>query len=117
MFYRPKYKFTAASIDANVINNPLLLFSKNYIHQLPRRTRVIFFQKLIIYAANTRDYKTIAEGLEHLFKMFPELYYDWKIANRQYLGDDEGERIYMLYKNAFGKMKNAGKIKAHADWQ
>ncbi len=58
-------------IDANVINNPLLLFSKNYIHQLPQRTRVIFFQKLLIYAANIRDYKTIAEGLDHLFKMFP----------------------------------------------
>lgn len=89
--------------------NPFLRYAKIYIRNMPRQRKIVFFLKYIKYSLKNRDYEAAEEGLYQLCMIIPELKNDLRIACRTYLSNDEGERITMLFKHAFGKIRSAAK--------
>ncbi len=62
--------------------------------------------KYIKYTLNHCDTEEVIEGLNQLCVSIPELENGLRIANRTDLGEDEGERVYLLFKHAFMREEN-----------
>ena len=91
--------------------SPLFRYAKETFRILPRRGKIDFLCKCIIYNLRHRDATAVAAGLKQLFNLCPELRNIWTVANRTYT-EQEGKETDLLFRYAFSRPANiSGKTK------